>query len=66
MILDAAERLVGTTCDQPDADPADAAALPKVLDALEDAVERLVEQAAPGRPTTTVLRPRERPAITPA
>ena len=66
MILDATERPVGSTYDRPDADPRRRAALPKVLDALEDAVDRLVENAAPDRPTTAVLRPRERPAITPA
>ena len=67
VILDAAERLVGSTYDRRDADPADvAAALPKVLDALEDAVDQLVENAAPDRPTTAALRPRERPATTPA
>lgn len=63
VILDAAERLIESTYDRPDADPADvAAALPEVLDALEDTVDQLVESAAPDRPTTAVLRPRPRPA----
>ncbi|MFD6139901.1 TetR/AcrR family transcriptional regulator [Promicromonospora sp. NPDC060271] len=61
-LLDAAERLLDSTYSRPDAGPADvAAALPEVLDALEDAIDRLVEAAAPDRPTTAVLRPRERP-----
>jgi hypothetical protein len=59
-----AERLLDSTYTRPDAGPAEvAAALPEVLDALEDAVDQLVEAAAPDRPTTAVLRPRERPAI---
>ncbi|WP_020018310.1 hypothetical protein [Promicromonospora sukumoe] len=66
VILDAAERLVRSTHDRPDAGPAGvAAALPKVLDALEDGVDRLVGNAAPDRPTTAVPRPREHPAATP-
>lgn len=64
-LLDAAERLLDSTYSLPDADPADvAAALPEVLDALEDTIDQLVEAAAPDRPTTAVLRPRERPAAT--
>ncbi|MFI6426442.1 TetR/AcrR family transcriptional regulator [Promicromonospora sp. NPDC050880] len=62
-VLDAAERLIRSTYDRPDADPrAVAAALPEVLDALEDTVDRLVDSAAPDRPTTAELRPRPRPA----
>jgi AcrR family transcriptional regulator len=62
-LLDAAERLLDSTYSRPDVDPADvAAALPEVLDALEDAIDHLVEAATPDRPTTAVLRPRERPA----
>jgi AcrR family transcriptional regulator len=61
-ILDAAERLLDSTYTRPDVAPADvAAALPEVLDALEDTIDQLVEAAAPDRPTTAVLRPRERP-----
>jgi AcrR family transcriptional regulator len=60
-LLDAAERLIGSTYDRPDAAPADvAAAMPRVLDALEDTIDRLVEAAAPDRPTTATLRPRPR------
>lgn len=63
-LLNAAERLLDSTYSRPDAGPADvAAALPEVLDALEDAVDQLVEASAPDRPTTAVLRPRERPAV---
>lgn len=62
-ILDAAERLVRSTYDQPEPDPAHvAAALPEVLDALEDIIDDLVTAAAPDRPTTAELRPRPRPA----
>jgi AcrR family transcriptional regulator len=62
-LLDAAERLLDSTYSRPDAGPADvAAALPEVLDALEDTIDRLVEASGPDRPTTAVLRPRERPA----
>jgi AcrR family transcriptional regulator len=62
-ILDAAERLLDSTYSRPDVDSADvAAALPEVLDTLEDTIDQLVEAAAPDRPTTAVLRPRERPA----
>ena len=62
-VLDAAERLLDSTYDRPDATPADiAAAMPEVLEALEDVVDQLVEEAAPDRPTTAVLRPRPRPA----
>lgn len=61
-LLDAAERLLDSTYSRPDVDPADiAAALPDVLDTLEDTIDQLVEAAAPDRPTTAVLRPRERP-----
>lgn len=64
IVLDAAEHLIRSAYDRPDADPADvAAALPEVLDALEDTIDLLVEAAAPDRPTTAVLRPRERPAV---
>jgi AcrR family transcriptional regulator len=62
-VLDAAERLLDSTYSRADVDPAAvAAALPEVLDTLEDAIDQLVEAAAPDRPTTAVLRPRERPA----
>ncbi|MFE7503824.1 TetR/AcrR family transcriptional regulator [Promicromonospora sp. NPDC057488] len=65
VLLNAAEHLVNATYDRADADPADiAAAMPEVLDALEDAIDQLVEVAAPDRPTSAVLRPRERPATT--
>ena len=64
-LLAAAERLLDSTYSRPDAEPADvAAALPEVLDALEDTVDQLVEAAAPDRPTAATLRPRERPAVT--
>ena len=64
-LLNAAERLLDSTYGRPDARPADvAAALPEVLETLEDTIDQLVEAAAPDRPTTAVLRPRERPATT--
>ncbi|WP_369372389.1 TetR/AcrR family transcriptional regulator [Promicromonospora sp. Populi] len=63
-VLDAAERLLDSTYDRPDATPAAiAAAMPEVLEALEDVVDELVEEAAPDRATTAVLRPRPRPAM---
>jgi hypothetical protein len=66
-LLDAAERLLDSTYSRPDARPADvAAALPEVLDALEDTIDQLVAAAAPDRPTTAALRPRDRPAPTDA
>jgi AcrR family transcriptional regulator len=66
-LLGAAERLLDSTYSRPDVAPADvAAALPEVLDALEDAIDQLVGAAAPDRPTTAVLRPRERPVATEA
>lgn len=64
IVLDAAEHLIRSAYDRLDADPVDvAAALPEVLDALEDTIDQLVEAAAPDRPTTAVLRPRERPVV---
>ncbi|MGI5191273.1 TetR/AcrR family transcriptional regulator [Promicromonospora sp. CA-289599] len=66
-LLDAAERLLDSTYSRPDVAPADVvAALPEVLGALEDTIDQLVEAAAPDRPTTAVLRPRERPVTTDA
>lgn len=63
VLLAAAERLLDSTYSRPDASADDiAAALPEVLDALEDTVDQLVAGAAPDRPTTAALRPRERPA----
>lgn len=63
-LLDAAEHLLDSTYSRPDADVA--SALPEVLDAIEDTIDQLVEAAAPDRPTTAVLRPRERPVATDA
>lgn len=63
-LLDAAERLLDSTYSRPDVAPADvAAALPEVLDALEDTIDQLVGAAAPDRPTTAILRPRKRPVV---
>lgn len=62
LLLDAAERMIAATYDRPDADPADAAAaLPHVVEVLEDTIDQLVGAAAPERPTAAILRPRERP-----
>ncbi|GAB2572794.1 hypothetical protein Aab01nite_82000 [Paractinoplanes abujensis] len=61
-ILTALEHLVSSAYDRLDG-PVEsvAAAVPEVLEALEDAVDALVAAAAPDRPTTARLRPYERP-----
>ncbi|XVV15120.1 TetR/AcrR family transcriptional regulator [Actinoplanes sp. CA-131856] len=60
-LLDAVEHLVSSSYDRDGADPrALAEALPEALEALEDAIDQLVEAASPDRPTTARLRPRER------
>lgn len=64
-LLQAMEHLVSAAYDSDGVDRnAIDAALPEVLDALEDAIDQLVAAAAPDRPTTARLRPRERPAAT--
>ncbi|MFD2796482.1 TetR/AcrR family transcriptional regulator [Promicromonospora vindobonensis] len=63
VLLDAAEHLIAAAYDRAEASSSDVArALPEVIELLEDAVDELVVNAVPDRPTTAVLRPRERPA----
>lgn len=63
LLLDAVERLVSSSYDREDVDRgAVEAAVPDVVDALEDGIDQLVAAAAPDRPTTARLRPRQRPA----
>lgn len=62
-LLDATEHLVSSSYDRDDTDRHTIiAALPDVLEALEDAIDQLVAAASPDRPTTTSLRPHARPA----